>query len=98
MQEPEICYILDAILFVYGIVLTALYCHLKIKTTREKKKKNDPGSALYEHLKNPDKQIYSEIGKNEGAVDMKTGEGVYTGLGQTDKATYETLHRGEKIN
>ncbi|KAM5129701.1 high affinity immunoglobulin epsilon receptor subunit gamma [Mantella aurantiaca] len=95
MNEPEICYILDAILFVYGIVLTALYCHLKIKTAREKKK--NPGASLYEPLSCPEKQIYSEIGKVvEGGVEMKGREGVYTGLGPTDKGMYETL-RGEKM-
>ncbi|XP_036407110.1 high affinity immunoglobulin epsilon receptor subunit gamma-like [Megalops cyprinoides] len=30
LEEPGICYILDGILFVYGIVLTALYCRLKM--------------------------------------------------------------------
>uniref|UniRef100_A0A8C0AUG9 Fc receptor gamma-chain n=1 Tax=Buteo japonicus TaxID=224669 RepID=A0A8C0AUG9_9AVES len=30
LVEPEICYILDAILFLYGIVLTVLYCRLKV--------------------------------------------------------------------
>lgn len=30
LAEPELCYILDGILFLYGIVLTILYCHLKV--------------------------------------------------------------------
>uniref|UniRef100_A0A8C4TXE1 Fc receptor gamma-chain n=1 Tax=Falco tinnunculus TaxID=100819 RepID=A0A8C4TXE1_FALTI len=30
LMEPEICYVLDAILFLYGIVLTVLYCRLKV--------------------------------------------------------------------
>ncbi|XP_074665487.1 high affinity immunoglobulin epsilon receptor subunit gamma isoform X2 [Strix aluco] len=29
LVEPELCYILDAVLFLYGIVLTVLYCRLK---------------------------------------------------------------------
>ncbi|GAB0201134.1 high affinity immunoglobulin epsilon receptor subunit gamma [Grus japonensis] len=29
LMEPEVCYILDAILFLYGVVLTVLYCRLK---------------------------------------------------------------------
>ncbi|XP_070252059.1 high affinity immunoglobulin epsilon receptor subunit gamma isoform X3 [Myotis yumanensis] len=29
LGEPQICYILDAILFLYGIILTLLYCRLK---------------------------------------------------------------------
>ncbi|XP_063296365.1 high affinity immunoglobulin epsilon receptor subunit gamma [Pelobates fuscus] len=89
MQEPEICYILDAILFLYGIILTALYCHLKIKTNREKKKAE---SHVYDHLNNPEKRIYDVIGGDK-AIEMKKGanEGLYTGLGPVEKGTYETL-------
>ncbi|KAI4896367.1 hypothetical protein NFI96_023029 [Prochilodus magdalenae] len=29
IDEPKICYILDAILFIYGVVLTVLYCRMK---------------------------------------------------------------------
>ncbi|XP_019718824.1 high affinity immunoglobulin epsilon receptor subunit gamma isoform X2 [Hippocampus comes] len=37
LAEPEICYLLDGILFLYGIILTALYCRLKIRTAKEGK-------------------------------------------------------------
>ncbi|XP_015253351.1 PREDICTED: high affinity immunoglobulin epsilon receptor subunit gamma-like, partial [Cyprinodon variegatus] len=37
ITEPEICYILDGILFLYGIILTALYCRVKIYNAREAK-------------------------------------------------------------
>lgn len=30
LSEPEICYVLDGILFLYGIILTALYCRIKV--------------------------------------------------------------------
>uniref|UniRef100_A0A8C3J4I3 Fc receptor gamma-chain n=1 Tax=Calidris pygmaea TaxID=425635 RepID=A0A8C3J4I3_9CHAR len=30
LVEPQLCYILDAILFLYGLVLTVLYCRLKV--------------------------------------------------------------------
>lgn len=30
LGEPQLCYILDAILFLYGIILTLLYCRLKV--------------------------------------------------------------------
>ncbi|CAF91410.1 unnamed protein product, partial [Tetraodon nigroviridis] len=30
VTEPQICYILDGILFLYGIILSALYCRLKV--------------------------------------------------------------------
>ncbi|XP_043944908.1 high affinity immunoglobulin epsilon receptor subunit gamma [Protopterus annectens] len=35
MAEPEICYVLDAILFLYGIVLTVLYCRLKLQARKQ---------------------------------------------------------------
>ncbi|XP_034019925.1 high affinity immunoglobulin epsilon receptor subunit gamma isoform X2 [Thalassophryne amazonica] len=35
LTDPQICYILDGILFVYGIVLTALYCRIKILNARD---------------------------------------------------------------
>uniref|UniRef100_A0A8C5PML2 Uncharacterized protein n=1 Tax=Leptobrachium leishanense TaxID=445787 RepID=A0A8C5PML2_9ANUR len=86
MQEPEICYILDAILFLYGIILTALYCHLKIKTKRERKK-NAAMYSEYQQLNHPEKQIYSEILTGQEGSEAKKGasEGVYTGLGPMEK-------------
>ncbi|XP_060116580.1 high affinity immunoglobulin epsilon receptor subunit gamma isoform X2 [Heteronotia binoei] len=45
LQEPQLCYILDGILFVYGITLTFLYCRLKI---RYRKKAREERSAIYE--------------------------------------------------
>ncbi|XP_070622697.1 high affinity immunoglobulin epsilon receptor subunit gamma-like [Erythrolamprus reginae] len=29
LEEPQLCYVLDGILFLYGMVLTVLYCRLK---------------------------------------------------------------------
>lgn len=34
LGEPQLCYILDAILFLYGLVLTLLYCRLKVRLGR----------------------------------------------------------------
>uniref|UniRef100_A0A671Q5T4 Fc fragment of IgE, high affinity I, receptor for; gamma polypeptide n=1 Tax=Sinocyclocheilus anshuiensis TaxID=1608454 RepID=A0A671Q5T4_9TELE len=35
LKEPQICYILDAVLFIYGIVLTVLYCRMKVLLANE---------------------------------------------------------------
>ncbi|XP_034413516.1 high affinity immunoglobulin epsilon receptor subunit gamma isoform X2 [Cyclopterus lumpus] len=35
LTEPQICYVLDGILFLYGIILTALYCRIKIYNGKE---------------------------------------------------------------
>ncbi|XP_039997443.1 high affinity immunoglobulin epsilon receptor subunit gamma [Xiphias gladius] len=34
LAEPEICYLLDGILFLYGIILTALYCRIKVHSAK----------------------------------------------------------------
>ncbi|XP_054847948.1 high affinity immunoglobulin epsilon receptor subunit gamma isoform X1 [Eublepharis macularius] len=47
LQEPQLCYILDGILFVYGIVLTFLYCRLKIQYRKKSKQSH---SAIYEKV------------------------------------------------
>lgn len=50
--EPEICYVLDGILFLYGIILTVLYCRIKVgrflllRKIKKAKKDNT-------HLSNP---------------------------------------------
>ncbi|XP_053225115.1 high affinity immunoglobulin epsilon receptor subunit gamma [Podarcis raffonei] len=67
LREPQLCYILDGILFVYGIILTFLYCRLKIQYRRKSKL---PPPSHYEKM-----------------------EGIYTGLGPHEPATYQTLTR-----
>ncbi|KAJ6640506.1 hypothetical protein lerEdw1_013671 [Lerista edwardsae] len=37
LREPEICYVLDGILFFYGIILTFLYCRLKVQYRKKSK-------------------------------------------------------------
>ncbi|XP_029436882.1 high affinity immunoglobulin epsilon receptor subunit gamma [Rhinatrema bivittatum] len=94
VREPEICYILDAILFVYGIILTVLYCRLKIQNRKAAEK--DPTQNLYEPLQHGDKQIYHEIPIKEVPLENKpgkSGEDVYTGLSTRSQETYETLQK-----
>uniref|UniRef100_A0A8V1ACB7 Fc fragment of IgE receptor Ig n=1 Tax=Gallus gallus TaxID=9031 RepID=A0A8V1ACB7_CHICK len=43
LAEPELCYVLDGILFLYGIVLTILYCRLKFMTRRALQEKAKKG-------------------------------------------------------
>ncbi|XP_072543962.1 high affinity immunoglobulin epsilon receptor subunit gamma [Salminus brasiliensis] len=54
LDEPRICYILDAILFIYGVVLTVLYCRMKLQNERAQSsaytKKDEAGEGVYEGL------------------------------------------------
>ncbi|KAG5841738.1 high affinity immunoglobulin epsilon receptor subunit gamma-like [Anguilla anguilla] len=51
MDSTAVCYILDGILFAYGIVLTVLYCRLKMGS----------GSNLGHSQKKPEEGIYTGL-------------------------------------
>ncbi|XP_056600596.1 high affinity immunoglobulin epsilon receptor subunit gamma [Triplophysa dalaica] len=65
LKEPQICYVLDAVLFIYGIVLTILYCRLKLRNKQAEKrthsKNKDAGEGVYEGLKPHDQDTYETI-------------------------------------
>ncbi|XP_068569694.1 high affinity immunoglobulin epsilon receptor subunit gamma [Cebidichthys violaceus] len=48
LTEPQICYVLDGILFLYGIILTALYCRIKIFHAKEAAAGNPKGKQIVE--------------------------------------------------
>ncbi|KAM6039706.1 high affinity immunoglobulin epsilon receptor subunit gamma [Chlamydotis macqueenii] len=63
LMEPELCYVLDAILFLYGIVLTALYCRLKFlayRTSRQASGK-EKEEAIYTGLSNDGQEMYETL-------------------------------------
>ncbi|XP_008325677.1 high affinity immunoglobulin epsilon receptor subunit gamma isoform X2 [Cynoglossus semilaevis] len=53
LTDPQVCYVLDGILFVYGVVLTALYC----KVTIFSKEKDNDGTSK----KNGEDSIYTDL-------------------------------------
>ncbi|KAK2862690.1 hypothetical protein Q5P01_002223 [Channa striata] len=63
LSEPQICYVLDGILFLYGIILTALYCRIKILNAKESarpKGKNE--ESIYTGLTPRPQETYETIG------------------------------------
>ncbi|XP_048041675.1 high affinity immunoglobulin epsilon receptor subunit gamma [Megalobrama amblycephala] len=70
LKEPQICYILDAVLFVYGIVLTVLYCRMKMRSKQAGRQsysgKKDAGEGVYEGLKPHDQDTYETIKMKQG--------------------------------
>ncbi|XP_029944285.1 high affinity immunoglobulin epsilon receptor subunit gamma isoform X2 [Salarias fasciatus] len=67
LRQDEICYVLDGILFLYGIILTALYCRIKIYNAREakaasKKAGQNAEDGIYTDLTPHAKDTYETIG------------------------------------
>ncbi|KAM8898443.1 high affinity immunoglobulin epsilon receptor subunit gamma isoform 2-T2 [Spinachia spinachia] len=66
-SEPEICYILDGILFLYGIILTALYCRIKVYNAKAATAENAKGNqtaeeSIYTGLTPRAQDTYETIG------------------------------------
>ena len=64
--EPEICYVLDGILFLYGIILTALYCRIKVCMLHVCLTRNIHGQELnvnkYMYIKDVSHVMYTVYG------------------------------------
>ncbi|XP_074785223.1 high affinity immunoglobulin epsilon receptor subunit gamma [Athene noctua] len=63
LMEPELCYILDAILFLYGIILTVLYCRLKFLSHRASLRVADKEKeeAIYTGLSGEGQEMYETL-------------------------------------
>ncbi|XP_012697255.2 high affinity immunoglobulin epsilon receptor subunit gamma [Clupea harengus] len=66
ISEPQICYILDSILFLYGLILTVLYCRLKwVQKNSSYPVKKQP-EGIYEGLSPHDQDTYETIQLKKG--------------------------------
>ncbi|XP_051557499.1 Fc receptor, IgE, high affinity I, gamma polypeptide like isoform X1 [Myxocyprinus asiaticus] len=58
--DSNLCYILDAILIIYGIVLTVLYCRLRMRPTNANNTEKQ-GGGIYEGLQRPHQDTYDTL-------------------------------------
>ncbi|XP_041634868.1 high affinity immunoglobulin epsilon receptor subunit gamma [Cheilinus undulatus] len=70
LEDPKYCYILDGILFLYGIILTALYCRIKVLNARSTKAgkakgKKTPEESIYTDLNPRVQDTYETIGNKK---------------------------------
>ncbi|XP_019955649.1 high affinity immunoglobulin epsilon receptor subunit gamma [Paralichthys olivaceus] len=64
LSEPNVCFVLDGILFLYGVILTAFYCKIKICNAREAgsgKQKKTVEEGLYSDLTHRVQDTYETI-------------------------------------
>ncbi|XP_054662112.1 high affinity immunoglobulin epsilon receptor subunit gamma [Grus americana] len=63
LMEPEVCYILDAILFLYGVVLTVLYCRLKLQVHQASRQgaSKEKEEAIYTGLSSEGQEMYETL-------------------------------------
>ncbi|XP_028832859.1 Fc receptor, IgE, high affinity I, gamma polypeptide like [Denticeps clupeoides] len=59
LPDSGLCYILDGILVLYGIVLTVLYCRLRMQSSGGKKPSSDQKEeGIYKELNRPTNDTY----------------------------------------
>ncbi|XP_055500280.1 T-cell surface glycoprotein CD3 zeta chain isoform X1 [Leucoraja erinacea] len=79
LNDPKLCYILDGILFIYGIIITALY--LKLRLTKAKSKLEDTAAnqpnteGPYEALQKKSQETYSDLRFNKRQQDTEAATG-----------------------
>ncbi|XP_062371905.1 high affinity immunoglobulin epsilon receptor subunit gamma [Sardina pilchardus] len=66
ISEPQICYILDSILFLYGLILTVLYCRLKWIQSKEAYPVKKQAEGIYEGLSPHAQDTYETIQLKKG--------------------------------
>ncbi|KAM6112752.1 high affinity immunoglobulin epsilon receptor subunit gamma [Phoenicopterus ruber ruber] len=67
LMEPQLCYVLDAVLFLYGIILTVLYCRLKFLTRRalQQQTSKEKEEAIYTGLSGEGQEMYETLQAKE---------------------------------
>ncbi|XP_038657830.1 T-cell surface glycoprotein CD3 zeta chain isoform X1 [Scyliorhinus canicula] len=97
LSDPRLCYILDGILFVYGIIITALY--LKLRFSKVKGKNEDvPANQMqvedqYQPLQKKDQDDYSHLRLKNRNQDTEAGIGAKRNQRRDDAAHNDTYSK-----
>nr|XP_046176755.1 high affinity immunoglobulin epsilon receptor subunit gamma-like isoform X1 [Oncorhynchus gorbuscha]XP_046176756.1 high affinity immunoglobulin epsilon receptor subunit gamma-like isoform X1 [Oncorhynchus gorbuscha] len=83
VPDGKLCYILDGILVIYGVMLTILYCRLRMHPIYI----NNGGSP---QVTGGYPQITTQITALVISI-LQKGEGLYAGLTHKGQDTYETI-------
>ncbi|XP_047445534.1 Fc receptor, IgE, high affinity I, gamma polypeptide like [Mugil cephalus] len=66
--DMNVCYILDGILILYGIVLTVLYCRLRMTPSSSQTEKQPADGGIYAGLSARSNDTYETIGKDKKPI------------------------------
>ncbi|XP_055722363.1 high affinity immunoglobulin epsilon receptor subunit gamma-like isoform X2 [Salvelinus fontinalis] len=88
VPNGKLCYILDGILVIYGVILTILYCRLRMHSIYINNGGSPQGTGGYP-------QITTQITALVISI-LQKGEGLYAGLTHEGQDTYETIKLQKK--
>lgn len=86
MYDPQLCFILDGFLGLYGLVITGMF--IKEKFFRSKVKANE--ESIYSDLEGQSSGGYSQLARDRNRA-MPDGDDTYTGLNPRVQGEYKEL-------
>ncbi|XP_077094242.1 T-cell surface glycoprotein CD3 zeta chain [Siphateles boraxobius] len=92
MQDPQNCYILDGLLLLYGIIITAFFVHARFVKKRDKVDVESP----YQPINPRGKEVYSNPKHSAEGGRKRGGDDTYTPLARKNDDTYREIEpRGD---
>ncbi|XP_028655923.2 T-cell surface glycoprotein CD3 zeta chain isoform X2 [Erpetoichthys calabaricus] len=92
LTDPKLCYILDGVLLLYGIIITALLIKMKLSKTKE-----DPAKdGLYADLDRNRVEVYDEPGRPRNR-DLEAGGGKKQ-RGKSGDTLYTSLKKDRPVD
>ncbi|CAM4506931.1 unnamed protein product [Leuciscus chuanchicus] len=93
LYDPQNCYVLDGLLMLYGIVITAFFVHARFVKKRSKEDVESP----YQAINTRGKEVYSDPKPSAQGGRKKGGDDTYTPLSRKTDDTYREIEpRGDR--
>ncbi|XP_056102956.1 T-cell surface glycoprotein CD3 zeta chain isoform X2 [Rhinichthys klamathensis goyatoka] len=93
-HDPQNCYILDGLLLLYGIVITAFFVHARFV---RKRSKADDAESPYQAINPSGKEVYSNPKHSAEGGRRRGGDDTYTPLSRKTDETYREIEpRGDR--
>ncbi|XP_016422176.1 T-cell surface glycoprotein CD3 zeta chain [Sinocyclocheilus rhinocerous] len=91
--DPNLCYILDALFLLYGVIITAFFVRERVNHQNYDSVScdddDDDDDGLFQPLQKKSDDTYREIETKPG---RRRTDQVYQGLSSVTKDTYDSLH------
>lgn len=93
LYDPQSCYILDGLLMLYGVVITAFFVHARFIRKRSKADEESP----YQAINTSGKDTYSDPKHSAEGGRRRGGDDTYTPLSRKTDDTYREIEpRGDR--
>uniref|UniRef100_A0A670ITF9 T-cell surface glycoprotein CD3 zeta chain n=1 Tax=Podarcis muralis TaxID=64176 RepID=A0A670ITF9_PODMU len=93
LTDPRLCYILDGILLIYAIIITACFVKLKISKGSPEPQTSQNSEDLYNRLSHGTRDEYASLGAKQTDADIEVGGKAQHRRKQAQDRVYSALQR-----